>query len=559
MESCELCGQTRSPEDSSAVRCSGPCGGTVHARCATFSGGITLTTSDGLFWFCDRCRRGLRPVGNTTQQPDLPELPTEIWIEVFRNLPDGRLPKVRLVCRRWRDIVDDCPALLAKITVAFCSRTAYQKVNPDRLLPVTKASFISIKRIGSWWHSFGPGLTEIKIEHFEMERFHLIELSDLLGMLRHTPNLRRFALIGCILNGKRSGRPDFRLNKLETLILEDILDLAKYLKVFRKLFSKSPVKALKITWSDSAGYTAAAESDEMTEMVADFQTTLDVLTVNCSDIFLSQMMSLDQIELKKLTLIEEGVVDNSLLMDLFECHRSLEYVDISDMMAFNEENAPMLIKIGQLLPKLQFLSIFATHVDISFLSKTPKLQTFKLYGVERGVKLIQSSWFHEKHQNLKQLDLSFIEIPATFAQQWFATLPNLRILSLTSCKIGCWSDFLAALQSLELLEMLSLDMIEAVETGPSPSPNKPLTRLRYLKCSTFNEISDDAFGALLEVCSSLRELKLVCVLLGEAVLSAICRNLPQLRKLTMVTCAKSNVMKSYIRQHCRSLEELKLE
>ncbi|KAL1382232.1 hypothetical protein pipiens_013290 [Culex pipiens pipiens] len=556
MESCELCGQTRSPEDSSAVRCSGPCGGTVHARCATFSGGITLTTSDGLFWFCDRCRRGLRPVGNTTQQPDLPELPTEIWIEVFRNLPDGRLPKVRLVCRRWRDIVDGCSALLAKITVAFCSRTAYQKVNPDRLLPVTKASFVSIKRIGSWWHSFGPGLTEIKIEHFEMERFHLIELSDLLGMLRHTPNLRRFALIGCILNGKRSGRPDFRLNKVETLILEDILDLAKYLKVFRKLFSKSPVKALKITWSDSAGYTAAAEPDDMLE---DFQTTLEELTVNCSDSLLLQIIYLDLTELKKLTLIREGVVDNSLLMDLFKIHQSLEYVDISNMMAFNEENAPMLIKIGQLLPKLQFLSIFATHVDISFLSKTPKLQTFKLYGVERSFKLIQSNSFPEKHQNLKQLDLSVIKIPANFAQQWFATLPNLRILSLTACKIACWSDFLAALQSLELLEKLSLDMTKAGETGPSPSPNKPLTRLRYLKYSMHNEISDDAFGALLEVCSSLRELKLEYVLRGEAVLSAICRNLPLLRKLTMVACAKSNVMKSYIRQHCRSLEELEVE
>ncbi|KAL1395640.1 hypothetical protein pipiens_011109 [Culex pipiens pipiens] len=556
MESCELCGQTRSPEDSSAVRCSGPCGGTVHARCATFSGGITLTTSDGLFWFCDRCRRGLRPVGNTTQQPDLPELPTEIWIEVFRNLPGGRLPKVRLVCRRWRDIVDGCPALLAKITVAFCSRTAYQKVNPDRLLPVTKASFVSIKRIGSWWHSFGPGLTEIKIEHFEMERFHLIELSDLLGMLRHTPNLRRFALIGCILNGKRSGRPDFRLNKLETLILEDILDLAKYLKVFRKLFSKSPVKALKITWSDSAGYTAAAEPDDMLE---DFQTTLEELTVNCSDSLLLQIIYLDLTELKKLTLIREGVVDNSLLMDLCEIHQSLEYVDISDMMAFNEENAPMLIKIGQLLPKLQFLSIFATHVDISFLSNSPKLQTFELYGVEHDFKLIQSSSFPEKHQNLKQLDLSVIKIPANFAQQWFATLPNLRILSLTACKIACWSDFLAALQSLELLEMLSLETTEAGETGPSASPNKPLTRLRYLKYSMHNEISDDAFRALLEVCSSLRELKLEYVLRGEAVMSAICRNLPQLRKLTMVTCPISDVMENYIRQHCRSLEELKLE
>ncbi|KAL9695788.1 hypothetical protein quinque_015073 [Culex quinquefasciatus] len=556
MESCEICGQTRSPEDSSAVRCSGPCGGTVHARCATFSGGITLTTSDGLFWFCDRCRRGLRPVGNTTQQPDLPELPTEIWIEVFRNLPDGRLPKVRLVCRRWRDIVDGCPALLAKITVAFCSLTGMRKFNPDRLLPVTKASFVSIKRIGSWWHSFGPGLTEIKIEHFEMERFHLIELSDLLGMLRHTPNLRRFALIGCILNGKRSGRPDFRLNKVETLILEDILDLAKYLKVFRKLFSPSPVKALKITWSESAGYTAAAEPDDMVE---DFQTTLEELTVNCSDSLLLQIIYLDLTELKKLTLIREGVVDHRLLMNLFGCHRSLEYVDISNMMAFNEENAPMLIKICQLLPELQFLSIFATHVDISFLSKTPKLQTFELYGVERSFKLIQSNSFHEKHQNLNQLDLSVIKIPANFAQQWFATLPNLRILSLTACKIACWSDFLAALQSLELLEMLSLDMTKAGETGPSASPNKPLTRLRYLKYSMFNEISDDAFGALLAVCSSLRELKLECVLLGEAALSAICRNLPQLRKLTMVACAKSNVMKSYIRQHCRSLEELKVE
>ncbi|KAL9695786.1 hypothetical protein quinque_015071 [Culex quinquefasciatus] len=483
MESCEICGQTRSPENSPAVRCSGPCGGTVHARCATFSGGITLTTSDGLFWFS----------ANGDLDRGVPE--SAGW-----QTAKGAAG----FAAAGEDIVDGCPALLAKITVAFCSLTGMRKFNPDRLLPVTKASFISIKRIGNWWHSFGPGLTEIKIEHCEMERFHLIELSDLLGMLKHTPNLRRFALIGCILNGKRFGKPDFRLNKVETLILEDILDLAIYLKIFRKLFSPSPVKALKITWSESAGYTAAAESDEMTEMVADFQTTLDVLTVNCSDIFLSQIMSLDQIELKKLTLIEEGLVDHSLLMDLFECHRSLEYVDISDIMAFNEENAPMLIKIGQLLPKLQFLSIFATH-------------------------------------------------------QWFATLPNLRILSLTSCKIACWSDFLAALESLELLEMLSLDVTKAGETGLSPSPNKPLTRLRYLKYSMYNEISDDAFGALLEVCSSLRELKLVCVLLGEAALSAICRKLPQLRKLSMVTCSISDVMENYIRQYCRSLEELNLE
>uniref|UniRef100_A0A1Q3EWA0 F-box domain-containing protein n=1 Tax=Culex tarsalis TaxID=7177 RepID=A0A1Q3EWA0_CULTA len=557
MEHCEICDQSCLPADNTCVPCSGPCGGTVHARCATFSG-LTLTTVDGLFWFCDRCQRGLRPLAkaNASSPVDLPELPTEMWIEVFQSLPAGMLAKVRLVCRRWRDIVAGCPTLLSKLTVSFRWSTEDRKFKPDHLLPVAKASFISIKGIGSWWHSYGPGLTEIAIEHFCMAPFHLIKLSDLLAMLKHTPNLKRFALIGCILTGKRSGRPDFHLNKLETLILEDILELGKYLRIFRKLFAPSPVKSLKIAWSENAGHTAAAEPSEMAQIVEDSEATLEELNINCSYIFLFEMMFLRELRLKKVTLANEDYEDKSrLLMEWFEMLPGLEFVDVSDMLVFSEDNASMLNEIGQLLPRLKFLSIYVAHVDVSFLCKIPNLQTFKLHGDEDTFKLIRSNECDEKLSNMRELHLWQVKIPNT----WLATLPNLRTLNLTSCSIDSWSDFLDALESLQCLETLTLVMTSANATEPSPGTRRrsALPRLRQFKYESYDKATDDAFGELLAMCSELRDLELELVQLNDAILGAIFQHLRQLRKLIATGCGTSRAMESHIRQHCRSLEELK--
>uniref|UniRef100_A0A1Q3EW38 F-box domain-containing protein n=1 Tax=Culex tarsalis TaxID=7177 RepID=A0A1Q3EW38_CULTA len=558
MESCDICGQLLENRIND-VPCSGPCGGTVHASCASASG-VRLANADvGMFWFCDQCRRGLRSLTKNKQAvalgaaaADSPELPTEVWIEVFRNLSCNELLKMRQVCRRWRDIVTGCPALMGKLTVTFRKR----KVDPDYLLPVRKASFKAINRIEPWWQSFGQNVVEIKIQRCDYEADVRIKFEHVLEILQQAPNLQRFELIGCTLIDKHSAGVDFRLEKLETLVLDNISNHEGRLKVFRELCPN--VKSLKFLWEDDE---TVVDSLEVAEFVQRAQNSLEELEVYCSKQFLAEMLKFERLKLKKLTAhepleVEALVEDDRKLLELFRMHPTLEYLDIREIVTFNDSDGMMLNELGQLLQELKFLSICASHVDLSFLLPIVKLQTLNLFGEGKRFATIHSSASGERHSNLRELHLSRAHLPDIGLLSLNTALPNLRVLSLTGCKIGKWSAFLEALCDLALLQHLTLDISKVDETTRSFFSPKALTSLKYLAYTKRNKTTNEMLIELVTMCPGLQELKLRNVELGEAILGAIFLNLTQMTKFTTSGCDAKGVLASYIRQNCCALEEL---
>ncbi|XP_038105609.1 uncharacterized protein LOC119765565 [Culex quinquefasciatus] len=561
MESCEICGQSRSLEDGTiGVPCSGTCGRTVHAHCAAVTG-VRLANADcGIFWFCDACRRGLHslvPGPNTAA--DLPELPGEVWTEMFRDMSADQLLRMRLVCRRWRDIVTGSPALMAKLTVSFRGR----KFKPDYLLPVSKASLRSFEGIdGRWWESFGQGLVEIEIKSRQYEDSPRIKLAGVLKMLKHTPNLRRLELGGCYLIDKHSVSADYCLEKVEKLVLDNIQNHAGRLKIFRKICPN--VKSLVITWFEED---AVVDPVEVAKFVKGYRSGLEELEVNCLDQCLTELLKLDCLNLKKLSLTyntpeEKEFKDDRKLMKLLRMHPSLEYLDVQGMLTFNNRNGMMLNELGQLLPNLKFLSIYASHVDPSFLHQIVKLQTFKMRGREKSLTSIRSSTFtDESHPNLRELHLTNVHLND---EHVLDTLPNLRILSLKKCKLDNWRAFLTALSALPLLQNLKLDIYKvACKPTPHTLHPKALTNLRYFKFTSHNTATKDTaehmLVTLVTMVPNLWELHLKYIELGPEVLGAIFLNLTQLKRFVTSGCDTESVLSCHIRQQCCALEELNLK
>lgn len=222
----------------------------------------------------------------------------------------------------------------------------------------------------------------------------------------------------------------------------------------------------------------------------------------------------------------------------------------------------MLNELGQLLPNLKFLSIYASHVDPSFLHQIFKLQTFKIRGREKSLTSIRSSTFTgESHPNLRELHLTNVHLND---EHVLATLPNLRILSLTKCKLDSWRAFLTALSALPLLQNLKLDIYKVgCEPTRHPLHPKALTNLRYLKFTSHNTTTKDTarhmLVTLVTMVPNLWELHLKYIELGPEVLGAIFMNLTQLKSFVTSGCDTESVLSCHIRQQCCALEELKLK
>lgn len=226
MEHCEICGQQvahalrSTAKGRTGIVCSGTsCGGrTVHAKCANLTGPVLDALAGGnlgLFWFCDRCRRHpeRRPVlveRNRHQEltelsairvlaakmvesvdenlnhvkclmggrgggdkkdkacqwpevePELPPLPAEIWLGVFRFLEEADLLRVRSTCRRWRDLLEGCSALRDKFLPRFPKGVLIDgSYTPEFLFPSATNIFFGNARIFLFkWVRGGHGLAE---------------------------------------------------------------------------------------------------------------------------------------------------------------------------------------------------------------------------------------------------------------------------------------------------------------------------------------------------------------------------------------------------------------
>lgn len=179
-------------------------------------------------------------------EPVLPELPPEIWTAIFNRLGCWQLRQVRLVCRRFRDIVDTCGSLVAKLTgVVTLERVRIDaSYEPDRAFSSAGKCLLKhvlFVAVGPWWRSVGQNLAVLEMHSCQMK------LSVLLDVLKQTPNLKCLVLEYLYFaDGDSSITVDFRLDTVEKLTLVGIHGL-----VLPEMFCKicSRLKYLRIHFS----------------------------------------------------------------------------------------------------------------------------------------------------------------------------------------------------------------------------------------------------------------------------------------------------------------------
>ncbi|KAL9704834.1 hypothetical protein quinque_008352 [Culex quinquefasciatus] len=131
------------------VPCNGPCRkrfrpAAVRLDQATSSVLLSSARASGLLWLCPECHQAFN-----LQQPVKryeSDLPPELWIMIFRNLDKRSTLRVRLTCRRWKDIVDLDQSLLKKLPLDFGKdATIDDRFQPENLFPAT--SMASMNRL----------------------------------------------------------------------------------------------------------------------------------------------------------------------------------------------------------------------------------------------------------------------------------------------------------------------------------------------------------------------------------------------------------------------------
>ncbi|XP_039449044.1 uncharacterized protein LOC120428125 [Culex pipiens pallens] len=478
---------------------------------------------------CEICAR--LPSASTDQdhgpesdspQLDQSALPPEVWAEIFKGLSGCHLLRVRLVCHRWKDIVDSSSTLLAKYYVFF-----FCDIHDERsitLPPATNAHFekVTMAVVCSWWPSFCQRLVELEFTRCE------INVSVLLEMLKQIPNLKCLALsweycdieplVDC------SVAVDFSLNKLEKLKLADVKS-TEIFKVFQQLCCN--LKSLNITWCCNRDF---QHSMEIAKLVKGLQNTLEELTINGIDKVLIEVMKFDQLRLKKLALSELQPTSQipGLIVQLCRLHPSLEHLDFMDSrLLFNKTQ---LNEMSQLLSNLKFLSYCLgskpEHVDLTFLSNMPKLEILSFDGRTINNKSVLPDY----RPNLKELHLEAIFFQDNSFQMCLEKMPNIQAIHIEGCSMDSWLHFLKVLGSLKHLRELKLHNMFPKETTRCYFDD--LTALKSLILYSC-KMSQDLLATLLSRCPSLHKLHMTLVkdALKDDVRRVICWKLPRLNEL----------------------------
>lgn len=172
-------------------------------------------------------------MANVVAHPQQYDLPPELWPRIFAHLPPQQLLSLRLVCRRWKAIVDRELPLWDRISihvpdgVTLDARFRMKSCAPSvTCLKLTRAQIVTV---GSWWRPLGERLTCIEMRDCR------VALGTLLKMLRCTPNLRRLSLRYTAFTCKEEPLVNFKLEKMEDLDLyfEELFEI--YVRIFPRL------------------------------------------------------------------------------------------------------------------------------------------------------------------------------------------------------------------------------------------------------------------------------------------------------------------------------------
>lgn len=152
-----------------------------------------------------------------------PAFPTELWELIFGFLPGNAICRLRLVCRRWRDIVGSCPALLNRLRMTLERIEESENFLMDEnfvvppLPPVSQVLLDNWDILSvDWWVELGLKLREITL--FRCTVF----METLLEMVQRSPNLKSLRLRTVWLKANGPFAASFRQEGMRQLTMDSI-------------------------------------------------------------------------------------------------------------------------------------------------------------------------------------------------------------------------------------------------------------------------------------------------------------------------------------------------
>ncbi|XP_039440134.1 uncharacterized protein LOC120421055 [Culex pipiens pallens] len=379
-----------------------------------------------------------------------PPLPPEVWERIFRFCA---VRELRLVCRRWNDIVAGCPALRQKLTVRFRSVKFGAGYVPSVVPPAANAQLnhCLIRTVDDgWWPDFGRNLTQLSLEECR------IAPPVLFRMLRGCPNLREFKLVEVKLLAGEVEAVDFVLDGMEKFSMVDLScseDGSEILDSFKLIFPR--LKSFSMQDSDDDIWDALF-TGRLVQWIETIKETLQVLEVYLDHDLLERLSEVELLQLKQ---AEYGIDCSSSYWDINLwtklCRNQPSVWDINLWGSnINDEaikvlvtNMPTLRMLdaeldspSQIVPSflghliaVQNVTIGVDSLALAFTASfSPSLTSLTIYEayLEDGITYLMNSP-HLQELSLVQCDLTKCPIPP--AVQTFSAL---KLLELSECKIA---------------------------------------------------------------------------------------------------------------------------
>ncbi|EDS43987.1 conserved hypothetical protein [Culex quinquefasciatus] len=370
------------------------------------------------------------------------DLPPELWSQIFAHLKPQQLLRIRLVCHRWKAIVDRERSLWARLRIKFPDEVTLDENFRPFIAPAADVQLeaVRIVTVDSWWPTH---LTCVRMRGCQ------VSLESFLGMLRRTPNLTQLELI--YVEFTSGGNPevvDFRLERLESL------ELIQYSDDLLDLFGRLCPRLRELSLEDDG------EHDRVTaRLIESVQDTLQRLKLWMTPYVLQKMSLLERLQLKSVELTDLQEDEYALSVSRFQ--PSLE-----ELLVTIRRNS-VLCEIGTNLPGLKRLTVGLVEEDgLDFLATMPLLEELDIGG---GQEALNFNGFH--CPNLTKLTLDGVELVASSLRVLSSKLKELKF---EKCAMDSWSDLLAVLaaqSSLLRLDLWRFDVFLA-DHDFLPSPNR---------------------------------------------------------------------------------------
>ncbi|XP_038104523.1 uncharacterized protein LOC6042503 [Culex quinquefasciatus] len=468
-------------------------------------------------------------------EDNAPNLTVRIWAEILTNLNETQLANARLVCHRWKRIIDRSPSLVGKFVLSFPHGTTLDKhceLVRDVIasgMQHTQASLRKITLVGAaaWWPAVGGALISLTIADCK------IPIDMLLDVLKLSPSLKRLDLTcGKNLYFHTVKAVDFQLETLENLCLTDI-QYVKTLDVFQQMCPR--LKVLRIPGrSKLAGFI-----DKLICFIKATRRTLEEVAIGGGTDLWEKLSDLNGLLLKRATF---SYVAPERMVILSRNVPSIESLSI-DWMKFEDEK---LAKIGDNLPKLKSLTARIAS-PATFLNFMPELAQLSLNCSNHVISF----------SDLELHNLTSITLRSTkLTDNWHRHFPNMRSVALIKCTIdGSWSDLflpVAQLGKLQHLLLYKVSVAVASDDVYIPDYLDSLSLLEIRKC----RLPKATLHALIRFCPMLVRIDLQRVQgVDDDIRLAIGEGLKYLKEISIDDCVvRGDEFLEHTSKQCEGVE-----